>query len=254
MAQRRAWQMAPTRSPSSAAFIDAVRGRSPIPLRIGASWSILGRETLRCVRRRIAAGSLPMETFRCNGHASATGPVAAGPRWAAPNAEGIRAERVVRRSGPIPQAAPARRRPGSSRERSRSGRGGPIARRAGRRRSPGRSDSSPDMPPRHAPCSTSLTAHPGPRNDSPGRNRRGAAGMPLGGPNIVWKSSVIGPSVPVPPVRSVTRSRQIDPAGTFSDINFYFKIGPLRPRNLITADLCRRRHSRYLDGILRIPA
>lgn len=34
---------------------------------------------------------------------------------------------VVRRSGPIPQAAPARRRPGSSRERSRSGRGGPPA-------------------------------------------------------------------------------------------------------------------------------
>lgn len=108
------------------------------------------------------------------------------------------------------QVRSRRRRPpagGPDRAANEHGAAGAGRRRAGRRRSPGRSDSSPDMLPRHAPCSTSLAAHRGPRNDSPGRNRRGAAGMPVGGPNIVWKSSVIGPAVPVQPVRSVTRSR-----------------------------------------------
>lgn len=54
-----------------------------------------------------------METFMCNGHASATGSVAAEPRWAAPNAEGIRAERgrPALRSDPAGGARPPAARP-----------------------------------------------------------------------------------------------------------------------------------------------
>ena len=55
--------------------------------------------------------------------------------------------------------------------------------------------------------------------------------------------------------RAIGHTIAIDrPGRNFFDINFYLMAGPFRPCNLITADFCRRRHSRYLDRILRIPA